>query len=648
MKTMPSGAVTLLVGLALTTSIVLSARTTPQDPQRPVVRSGTELVQVDVVVLDEGGVPVRGLTASDFTLLDRKRRQRIDAFSEINHEWNVAPGPKPPADVRADVADNSTSKSERIVILLIHDLGLWKERVDLAKDLARRVVEDLGPESSMAVLFSSGRGGTEITEDRATLLKAIDGLRGQYWEMRAGPDGVNRAYFQRTIQDIARYLGVEETRRKALVVITEGGIPDALGLFDRMQPRPEADPIHSPKAPSAEDIALITMMEALRKANAVMYAVDPRGRVETSAERFRENRGGPVLKMLDPVYRSQEGFRLASEASGGFAVTNTNDFGAGLQRILFDLDHYYMLGFYPDAETDRKWHPLEVSVNRPGMTVRHRVGYRPGAPVRTAPPKNKDPLVQLSAGILPRTDLPLRLVATPVALSAKSARVAVTVEVRAPMTALAGPDGSVADSVHLTLLAADLKKKKVTRRVNRDAGIALIDPKPSAAGEVTYQVVMGIDLPPGPYQLRASAKSDRLGKSGSVYLMIDVPPLPETGVAILGPALGLARERFIDETMKGELLPLRPVLDRVFTSADTMRVVYWLAPGKSSGSLSSVVEVLDEHEQAVFRADQSAAAKVDIDVPLTGLKPGGYRLRVKAGGDAGTMREIGFAVAAAR
>jgi hypothetical protein len=124
--------------------------------------------------------------------------------------------------------------------------------------------------------------------------------------------------------------------------------------------------------------------------------------------------------------------------------------------------------------------------------------------------------------------------------------------------------------------------------------------------------------------------------------------LPETGVAILGPALGLARERFIDETMKGELLPLRPVLDRVFTSADTMRVVYWLAPGKSSGSLSSVVEVLDEHEQAVFRADQSAAAKVDIDVPLTGLKPGGYRLRVKAGGDAGTMREIGFAVAAAR
>ena len=110
-------AATLLVGLALTTSIVLSARTTPQDQQRPVVRSGTELVQVDVVVLDENGRPVRGLTARDFTVLDRKRPQRIDAFSEINHDWNESAGlPKPPAEVRADVADNSTARSERIVI----------------------------------------------------------------------------------------------------------------------------------------------------------------------------------------------------------------------------------------------------------------------------------------------------------------------------------------------------------------------------------------------------------------------------------------------------------------------------------------------------------------------------------------------------
>ena len=130
----------------------------------------------------------------------------------------------------------------------------------------------------------------------------------------------------------------------------------------------------------------------------------------------------------------------------------------------------------------------------------------------------------------------------------------------------ARPDGSIADSVNLTLLAANIKKK-VTRRVNRDAGISVHDPRVSPVGDVSYQVVMGIDLPPGPYQLRASARSDGLrevrqrlpdgGRAGNSA---------KTGVAILGPALGLARDRALDETMKGELLPMRPVLDRVFSA----------------------------------------------------------------------------------
>ena len=132
----------------------------------------------------------------------------------------------------------------------------------------------------------------------------------------------------------------------------------------------------------------------------------------------------------------QESLKLTAEASGGFAIVDTNEFQSGLSRVIADLDNYYMLGFYPEDPTDKSWHKLEVSVNRLGMTVRHRIGYRSGVAPRL--PKNKDPLVQLSAGVLPRTDLPLRLAATPVALSSKSARVAVTVEFSAPRAALRG------------------------------------------------------------------------------------------------------------------------------------------------------------------------------------------------------------------
>ena len=43
----------------------------------------------------------------------------------------------------------------------------------------------------------------------------------------------------------------------------------------------------------------------------------------------------------------------------------------------------------------------------PDWKLRFRRGYMPGGP--PAAPKSADPLVALSAGILPKTDLPLRL-----------------------------------------------------------------------------------------------------------------------------------------------------------------------------------------------------------------------------------------------
>ncbi|HEX6464662.1 MAG TPA: hypothetical protein VFZ98_09425, partial [Vicinamibacterales bacterium] len=45
--------------------------------QQPTFRSGVDLVQADVVVVDGDGYPVRGLKQSDFTILDRKKQQTI-------------------------------------------------------------------------------------------------------------------------------------------------------------------------------------------------------------------------------------------------------------------------------------------------------------------------------------------------------------------------------------------------------------------------------------------------------------------------------------------------------------------------------------------------------------------------------------------
>ncbi len=94
------------------------------------------------------------------------------------------------------------------------------------------------------------------------------------------------------------------------------------------------------------------MMEALRRANVALYAVDPRGRVE-SGDLLREWFPDPVSpsdRQLrdDPcsagtewnsvVRQAQRGLQIVSDAAGGFGITNTDDQEAGVRQILDDLD----------------------------------------------------------------------------------------------------------------------------------------------------------------------------------------------------------------------------------------------------------------------------------------------------------------------
>jgi VWFA-related protein len=652
----------------------LRAVADPGSPQqRPIFRTGVELVEVDVVVLDEDGRPVRGLTADDFTILDRREPRTIATFSEVAHVWDEDPDePAPPRDVRLDVADNTSVQSARVVLLVLDDLSLWVDRVDDVKRMAHRVIDGLGPQASMAVLFSSGRESVEVTTDRALLHAAIDSLEGQFHRFRTGtcwsgeasecgctPRNPENCHILQTIEDAARMIGAEDQRRKAIVVLSEGHHVDIRGLFEAGAPRYEMaagqtaigvrEPFH--------EIALLDMMRELHRANATYYAVDPRGRLQTPEERSRESRGeNNMFRMLDPQYWSQEGLIETAEASGGFAIVDTNDFDAGLDRIVADLDNYYLLGFHPEDPDDRGWHDLQVTVNRPGVTIRHRKGYRLGAEPEA--PENEDPLVQLSAGVLPRTGLPLRLFAAPAARDGDDSRVAVAAEVRVPGAALARPGGRLEDTLTLTAVVADLDRHRVVATARHQVDVAIAPSRVRPDGDVTYQLVFGLDLAPGAYQLRVSAESARTDESGSVYLMLDVPDVADAGIAIAGPTVGFApggRPAAGATLVEDGLLPrgLDPVLDRVFTPADTLRVHYrvWRRDGR--GEAPTRLQVLDDAGHVVFARDgivpDRGTGPFDVEIPLAGLPPGPYRVKISAGtGDTMTEREVGFAVRSGR
>lgn len=700
-----------LAAIALA-SFILGAQNQP-----PIFKARIDLVQVDVVVVDKHDNPVRGLTAADFTLRDRGKPQAIVNFDEVSHAAARARAIRLPPSVRRDVADNQIAQADRLVVMVVDDLHIYKDRTDRAKEIARKVVDDLGPQSSMAVLFTSGDHSTQVTADQHALRSAVGTLRGrQSWRRPhqavdaqtppvVGPgdsmevalakaqqaadtrvqDFFDNITQYKLLQDAARMLGAGDGRRKAFVMISEGIGKDLSGLFGAMAP-PGQPPQGGTEYASGNiealtqlppntyhDFALIDMMESLRRSNVATYAIDPRGRVE-SKDLMRECFPAPhpgddpcsndMAEWHSDVRLAQHGLEIMSEASGGFAVTNTDDFTSGLDRIVNDLDHYYLLGFYPSDTKGKNYRTIDVRIpGRPDVKLRFRHGYMPGGP--PAAPKNSSELVALSAGVLPKTALALRLGAIATPGTGAGARVLLVLEVTAPRVQLEEKDGRLHDTLKYEVLVVDEKKAKVRSISGLEAALTL-SPNLSAGSlpeMVVYEVADTVDMAPGHYEFRVSATSAKLRAGGSVYLGVEVPHFHASAPVLGGLSIGYADGariplaprsqsaalRAARMTTAAPVWPFPPTLDRVFEDRDTLHV-YVEAVARAAARLTVSMDVVDATGKIVRSPSPSFTSgdpiRIQSAIPLRGLAPGAYILRatIADGEHAAAVREAGFAI----
>ncbi len=594
------------VAMVAFAAVVASVGTTAQQPPQrpPVFRSATELVEIDVVVVDQAGQKVHGLTRDDFVLNDRNKPQLIETFTEVQREVERATELPPlPAETRVDVATNTSAKAGRLIVLVLDDLHVWKGRADTVKDIARKIVRDLGPESSMALIQTGGEHGVEVTDDRSRLLTAVERFQGrrptrrplEVCEPIGKPRDVETATasnfdpgceiqdlnanrgLTRALEDAARILGAGDKRRKAFILVSENIAKDISGLFDGGE-QISTMPTHDVWVPApAYEYQLLNTMNAMRRANVATYSIDPRGLItpqKLAEECFPPPRGargigpdpctgdeasirdesgevsGAVRSPTDWnawVRKAQHGLEIMSEETGGFAVVNTDDFTSGISKIISDLDNYYLLGFYPADMKSKGYRQIDVELKgRPDLTLRYRRGYQlEGAP---PPPKETDELSRLIGGALPTNDLPLRLHAIPMPGSdapspGRDAKVVVALELTVPTQSMKVADtDKLLDDIRYGLYAIDLKGAKVRERTGSGAKVAL-RPRAGLAvvpDKVTYEIISELMLAPGQYQLRASATSDKLAAGGSVYLSFDVPDFSKADLLLTDLVLAYA------------------------------------------------------------------------------------------------------------
>ena len=334
-------------------------------------------IVMDVSVVDKKGVPITGLTAADFTILEDDKPVAIASVEHV---------------IVASDGNSSADKDGRIAVLFLDDAtpaptGEGKQ----AREIANQFISALGSADVAGVIFATGGSGVQsLTTDRATLRAAVARFeqrigqwmtsssdtngrlaRGGFDQFDQGAISLYRTMLQ-SLRRLIDRLAVIENRRKAVVMISTG-VP-----YTPPEPRKIAadDPTGTADA-VLEDLRGV--IRAAQRSKVTIYTVDPGGlRLSTSTldEVTSLTAEAPAPRVSAAGQANQAFLRSLSISTGGFATMNTNNTKAAATEILRDLSGYYMVSFDAGQRVDR-FHSITVRVTRPGVTVRVRPGYWP-------------------------------------------------------------------------------------------------------------------------------------------------------------------------------------------------------------------------------------------------------------------------------
>jgi VWFA-related protein len=651
---------------------------TPAPGSRATFPAETAFVEVDAIVTDRAGQPVRDLTRDDFVVLEDGKPQKIDFFTRIDMPYE-RPEPLAPLPVEPDVTSNERPFEGRLYVIVLDEFHTHPMRSLLVKAAARQFLQRHFADGDLAAVVHTSGGpdaGQELTGSRQRLLAAVDKFMGrklqsvtqsridEYRRTRdirqpgdpiRDADEMPRAYNARaalsTLESVAQWLGAIRGRRKAVLFFSEG---IDYNIHDPFQNRDATTVLDSLKQATAAAV----------RANVSFYSIDPRGLGGLSSEMMEIQ---PVFDDpslgLDPqgldrdLQRSQDTLRVLADETSGLAAVNTNDFAGAFARLVKDNSAYYLLGYYPvNQKKDGRFHKLEVKVSRPGVRVRARGGYdAPRSKSKEARPlwTNKDtpaPIVELLNDPLPRAGLSMEVQAAAFKGEKGRSKVMVAVQLPGRSFRLLEKDGEFQDKLDLSIIAVssqgkitggntkvDLKLKSRTRELVEAGG---------------FRLISWMDLEPGRYQIRVAGRGTNAEALGSVFYDLEVPELGKKDLALSGLVLTSAVAAQVPGTGSLELLkdvlPAAPTTWRVFHPLDTLFLLTEIYDGEKTPHTLDVATTLtaadgtvafrsaDERKTAPLTpAEEKAGTGVPIlhtaQVPLKTLTlaPGAYTLRVE-------------------
>jgi VWFA-related protein len=358
----------------------------------------SDIVLTNVVVRDKKtGEVMKGLKASDFTILENGKPQSIASFDYQNvdeaavlHEKTTVTGKATIAELLNNdfAADPAQLKDHRLLVMFFDLSSMQPEDTDRAVQAAQDYINKKMQPADLVALVSLDTSlsmDQDFTADKAVLLKGVGRYNGtEGTGLANGNEGGDSAG---TADDASSYTA-DDSEYNALNTDRElYAIRTIAKSLERVDQRKSL--LYFSGGLTRQGIENQASMRAATneavRANMAIYSVDSRGlealppvgNASTGSLRGPAAYSGASMQSnLNSNFASQETLATLSSDTGGKAFFDSNDFAPAFQQIQHDTEAYYILGFHStNTARDGSYRHLTVKLNRNDAKLDYRQGY---------------------------------------------------------------------------------------------------------------------------------------------------------------------------------------------------------------------------------------------------------------------------------
>ncbi len=648
----------------------------------------SDIVLTNVVVRDKKtGEIVKGLKASDFTILENGKPQTIATFDYQNvdeaavlHEKTTVTGKATIADLlNNDFATNPAELKDHRLIVMFFDLSsMQPEDTDRAVEAAQNYINKKMQPADLAALVSLDTSlsmDQDFTSDKAALLKGVGKYNGTEGTGFAnGNEGGNSA----GTADDASSFTADDSEYNSLNTDRElYAIRTIAKSLERVDQRKSL--LYFSGGLTRQGIENQASMRAATneavRANMAIYSVDSRGlealppvgNASTGSLRGTAAYSGASMQNnLNSNFASQETLATLSSDTGGKAFFDSNDFAPAFQQIQHDTEAYYIVGFRStNTARDGSYRHLTVKLNRSDVKLDYRPGYFAPADFQHQKTEDREQaLTEQMRSDLPATDVAIYLQALYFRLEDNKFFVPVSLIV--PGSQIHSVKNGDRDKANIDVMG-QVKNAQgiIVGNVRDNVKLALDAAQQVQRKNIQYST--GFTLAPGKYHLKFVVRENQTGAMGSFETDLQVPDLKKSPLKLSSIVLSSQR---VPNTAKKVVSPLVrdgvewiPNVPHVFRQDQHLYFLYEVYdPTKQKGAaepasspgltrreggpvrvltsiefLSGGVKVYETPvvEAKAINIPERDAVAFQFDVPLAQLKPGTYVCQVNVIDDAG-------------